>query len=444
MARRVKKFNVAFISLCPRGANRLPVLAKEDGTFDLQTLVKADMTKGEILAVVYAPNLVDSQGDWADADAIRDAAHTGMKNGLAVDIRHDGKALTKEQVHPAESFIIQPGDPRFVDFKDYDGTPVDVTGGWAVVLKVDDPAIKAKYGDEGWNGVSMGGTYLRAEKSDESDWYRYPPLFRKLLKALGIAADNPATPPIGDPEMTPAELAANNAVLVKSFTDALVPAIGTAMAAAVTGALGAQQDAALAKAAGVKSTDSKEIAAAKILLHKDAGATATEGPAASADDKPVFKGDLFKAEDVSAFELQVAEWEATKGLNKHDPVAVRAASKKVAELRKAAADRATATAGDGDLTPEEIAADCKKEEPAEVRLLKVQLAQAQGRSAVPATGDAPAPLSFNGLKLSKEDQESLQAGDRIANAASQMYGPSAPGAAPKLVPVGDGKTFKLA
>lgn len=169
--RRIKKANIRFISLCPKGANKIDVLYKSDGTVEFNTLFKASDKfdeQGEITAVVYPANYRDSQGDIADAEVVKQMAHDFIKNGANIDINHDGKPVKPEQARVAETFLVQKGDARFTDWKDADGKSVDLEGAWAVVLKIDDPEIRKKYRSGEWQGVSMGGTaVVEAEKSED-------------------------------------------------------------------------------------------------------------------------------------------------------------------------------------------------------------------------------------------------------------------------------------
>lgn len=168
--RRIKKANIRFISLCPKGANKLDVLYKSDGSVEFSTLIKASDSfdeHGELTAVVYAPEHRDSQGDIASAEVIKEAAHDFISNGAHIDINHNGKPLKREQARVAETFIIQKNDPRFDGWKDTDGNDVDLADAWGVVLKIDDPELRKLYRSGGWQGVSMGGTaVVEAEKSD--------------------------------------------------------------------------------------------------------------------------------------------------------------------------------------------------------------------------------------------------------------------------------------
>lgn len=182
MPRRIKKAKIKFISLVPRGANKLPTIFKEDGSFDVQLLAKGMTEQGELTAVVYAPELRDSQGDIASAAVIKDMLYSAAKEGLEIDIRHDGKALGRDQVYVAEQFLVQKGDPRFEGLTDYDGNPVDPTGGWGVVIKIDDPSLRKLYAEGKWAGVSMGGVAeVEQEKEDMSAADRIAAALEKKL-----------------------------------------------------------------------------------------------------------------------------------------------------------------------------------------------------------------------------------------------------------------------
>lgn len=183
--RRLKKVDISFVSLCPRGANQMPVIYKEDGSFEINSLVKAadDFDeKGELLTVVYVPEKVDSQGDIASKEVVKECAYTHMRNGADIDIRHDTKALSKDDVFVAESFIIQKGDERFNGIKDLNGEDVDVTGAWGMVLKINNEDLRKQYREGNWNGVSMYGKAQTEEVQKEDD----ETLVTRVLKALGL------------------------------------------------------------------------------------------------------------------------------------------------------------------------------------------------------------------------------------------------------------------
>lgn len=168
MPRRIKKAKIDFISLVPLGANRMPVIYKDDGALEIDTISRMD-DKGELLAVVYAPELRDTQGDIASAEVIKEMAYDFIANGAKIDIRHDGKKVEKSRARIAETFIVHKSDTRFQDWKTNDNRPVELDGAWATVIKIDDPELRRLYREGGWNGVSMGGTaVVEHEKQDES------------------------------------------------------------------------------------------------------------------------------------------------------------------------------------------------------------------------------------------------------------------------------------
>ncbi len=185
--RRMTKARVKFISLVPKGANRLPVVYKADGAFQMQMLCKDMTDKGELTAVVYAPEFRDSQGDIASADVIKDMAYAAAKEGVEIDVRHDGKPVGKDKAFIAESFIVQKGDSRFTDMADYDGNPVDVTGAWGVVLKIEDEELKTAYRANKWNGVSLGGSAATVTEKLRAD---------QLIEGLAKHLQTLTNPPV--------------------------------------------------------------------------------------------------------------------------------------------------------------------------------------------------------------------------------------------------------
>jgi len=160
---------ITHLSLCAIGASNIQTIYKaKDGKsseINLEVLTKAMTEQGEIVAAVYVPELPDSQGDIASAEVIKELAYSFSKIGKGIDITHNEKVMPKDAVYVAESFIIQKSDPRFNDITDYDGNSVEVTGGWGVVIKVDDPDLRARYRSGEWKGISMGG--LAAKKPEQ-------------------------------------------------------------------------------------------------------------------------------------------------------------------------------------------------------------------------------------------------------------------------------------
>ena len=211
--RRIVEAEVIFLSLVPKGANRLEAIFKEArgtgaGSFEFTAITKTGKN-GELYAIAYAPEFRDSQGDIASADVCKQMAHSFARNGAKLDIRHDGKPITKDRAYVAETFLVQKGDPRFSDL------PIDPTGGWGVVLKIVDPELQKKYDSGEWTGVSLGGTARVVETTKEQPEGEWAMDAKELLetlktsqeamakslteavtKAIEAAVPKPAAPPV--------------------------------------------------------------------------------------------------------------------------------------------------------------------------------------------------------------------------------------------------------
>jgi hypothetical protein len=349
---------ITHISLCPRGKTGLKTLFKADGSVQFDTLVKADAEAGELLAVVYAPALPDADGDMADAEVIKEFAHAFMRDHRMVDVQHDLKPLAKEQAYVAESFTIAKGDERFSNFKDYSGNVVDVTGGWAVIIKLEDEALRAAYRSGAWDGVSMFGTAMVVPASKESD---ADEVVRQIFERLTKATNQ-------DKDMTKQEidalLAENNKVLLAEVTKSMNEAL-------------------------------KDLKPKAPEPNKDAGL-------------PVFKGDVTKKEDVATYQREVRVWSVQKDLAAAqatgDAGAIEKALVKLAEFAQ----------------PEVSDADAKieaKDSP-EVRKLKRSLYKAQSASRQPEEdGDEPEMTG-----VAKETREKVTAGVRIGQLVNKRNG----------------------
>lgn len=221
--RRILKGMISYISLCPRGANQIQTVYKADGGKDtdisLATLVKGDINeKGELLAVVYAVDKTDSQGDTASAEVVKQMAYDFARDGVGIDIRHNEEVLPKDDIFIAESFLIQKNDSRFADTKDYSGKTVDVTGGWGVVLKINNEELRKQYRDGGWGGISMGGLMLaKPETSDTT-------IIMKLLEKISGLIPGTEKHKILENDMDEKELKAMEDRITKSVLTGLAEA----------------------------------------------------------------------------------------------------------------------------------------------------------------------------------------------------------------------------
>lgn len=274
--RRIRDATITHVSLCRGGRNRLPVIYKGNGArgLELAPICKAGESfdeRGEILAVVYAPEHPDTDGDVADREAIRKCCHTFARSGLQVDIEHDGKVLPKDKAYVAESFIIQKGDPRFQGFKDDAGAAVDTEGAWGAIFKIEDPDLRRLYREGKWDGVSMFG-HAEVEHLTKSD----SPALERFIRLLEGVSPRPAQ--TDEDDMKPEELA-------KALNDNNA-ALATAVTAGVTEAL---------KAAGV-------IKAAPAAGTPAAAKPKTDSEIASEVE---FEGDFENADDVAAHAKKV-------------------------------------------------------------------------------------------------------------------------------------------
>lgn len=318
--RRIKHATISFISLVPRGANQLPVLYKsEDQTAKFDCIVKDDRfaEEGLLTAIVYAPETVDSQGDIASAAVIKQMAHDYVRNVGAVDVRHNTNALPREKVSVVESFIIQKDDERFSGLKDYSGRPVDATGGWGVVIKVDDQELRRLYREGHWNGVSMFGPAIVEPITKSAD-----SIADALAKRLAAGTTNNEGTDMDLKELE-AALAKNSEALATTIVAGLVKALKPAEPAADNKdqkapvikfegdpsnlADVAKHQRAL-RAALVKWDDPKSVEAYQAALAKEAADEAAAKAAAAGKGNEGKSAELVKAEA----ELAKAQAELTR------------------------------------------------------------------------------------------------------------------------------------
>jgi hypothetical protein len=141
--RRLKRIDVNFISLVDKGANRKKLVFKREGSGELAfekpvTIKKLDEDQRLIFCIVYSPEEIDTQGDTASADVIKDAAYNFMRCARTnnIDKQHD---FIPDEGFVAESWIVKENDPVF---------PEEPAGSWAVGIKVEN--------DETWNLIKCG------------------------------------------------------------------------------------------------------------------------------------------------------------------------------------------------------------------------------------------------------------------------------------------------
>lgn len=191
MPNRLKNIDVQWISLVRNPANGLPLVLK-DANAKPFCVLKTDDERRMVYGIVYAPDRVDSQGDFADRFEIERAAHQFLKaqRTAQVDANHEFEALPGAYV--AESWIIRGDDGWLSDSLPY---------AWAVGIKIEDEALWEAVKAGEWAGLSLAGAAER-EPAGEAP-------------APESAPDAPAEPPAAEAGVT----------VSKAEFDALVRAV---------------------------------------------------------------------------------------------------------------------------------------------------------------------------------------------------------------------------
>ncbi len=148
------QLRVQYISLVKHPANRRGVVVKsDDGGFELPVrILRKEADRRLLFGVVYEPGLIDTQGDYASEEVIRDAAHEFLRLGLVkmIDFQHDfdpGKGSV------VESFILGGPDERF---------PGIAKGAWVVAIELS-AEMESRLDEIG--GLSLAGQGLYKTKN---------------------------------------------------------------------------------------------------------------------------------------------------------------------------------------------------------------------------------------------------------------------------------------
>ena len=165
MPTELKDIRVTFLSLVPRGANKKRIIWKsaegqegEPLESDLKNLKKSE-EKRMVYGIVYSPEQIDTQGDFAKADEITKAAHGFMKEALTgnVDVKHDFDA---KDAYVAESWVTKGVDSLFEK---------EPAGSWAVGIKVESNELWEQVKKGELAGISMAGRAVKIKKEDGGD-----------------------------------------------------------------------------------------------------------------------------------------------------------------------------------------------------------------------------------------------------------------------------------
>lgn len=299
--RRIKDATIQFISLCRRGVSKQPLLLKSDGTVEIATISKASADGSVVTSLIYPASFADGEGDFADPDAVKRIAHGYMrllqKGEAGIDLEHNLKPYSPDQISVAQSYMVKSGDPDFKDWTDYDGKPVDATGGWAMVFEVHDRELRTRVASGELNGTSMFGP--------------------AVVEAIAKAAPDDNPPKNEKKKMDPKEL------------EALI-------AKAVAAALAAKTEPAPAPAAP----------AAKPTLRFEGDPRDPAALAAFEEQSLLASLDLAKSEDMAKWRAHLAKSVKPAG---GDPVAaqITALQAQIARLQKASAQPSSSPAPEG-------------------------------------------------------------------------------------------------
>ncbi|MCI6989409.1 MAG: XkdF-like putative serine protease domain-containing protein [Campylobacter sp.] len=150
----IKDLQVKLISLVHKGANNKTIIYKNE---NFSELLRVNFTKsseeGIVYGIVYAPDEVDAQGDFANKDEIKKAAFEFMKGGAGyrVDVNHN---MLEADAFICESWIVKSKDEFF-----------DEVGAWAVGIKIEDENLKEMVKNGEITGLSMYGAGVVKIKS---------------------------------------------------------------------------------------------------------------------------------------------------------------------------------------------------------------------------------------------------------------------------------------
>lgn len=221
---KLKNLQVHWVSLVQRPATGKTLTLKSAGGAQphLFEVAKMDGDMMRAYGVVYAPDEVDSQGDFADADTIRKAANGFMRSGRTrnVDEEH---GFDEAVAFVAESWLVRSGDPMFPD---------EPEGAWVVGIQVGDKDLWDKLKAGELTGLSLAGVAQSEDDpapTSKADQAKTFALFTQWWRDL--------TKQTEEDEMTKEEIEA----LVKS-------SVGAAVTEAVSGAVGPAVEAAITKA----------------------------------------------------------------------------------------------------------------------------------------------------------------------------------------------------
>ncbi|MBE3609506.1 XkdF-like putative serine protease domain-containing protein [Campylobacter californiensis] len=149
MSKEITNMQIKLISLVSAGANNKKIIYKNENFNELLRVdfKKSDDEQGVVYGIVYAPDEVDTQGEFANANEIKKAAYDFMKRadlGYCVDVNHN---FNITNAYVCESWIVKSKDEFFGE-----------VGAWAVGIKLEDEDLKQMVKNGAITGLSMYGS----------------------------------------------------------------------------------------------------------------------------------------------------------------------------------------------------------------------------------------------------------------------------------------------
>lgn len=145
---KLNKLSVAYISLVKQPANKLDIVYKSaNGKFTDEKQIKITKSESEglVYGTVYEPNVLDSDGDWADKETIKEAAHEFLMKGANTNID--------------ENHNEQPTGATVVE------SSINEKGAWGVAIKMDPKSETFQKVQKGeLKGLSMGAYCQKSEE----------------------------------------------------------------------------------------------------------------------------------------------------------------------------------------------------------------------------------------------------------------------------------------
>jgi molecular chaperone DnaK (HSP70) len=160
--RKLLDMDITHISLVHAGANQKDIIYKSNNRNPTQehkfNISKSEPEKGLIYGIVYAPDEVDTDGDYSTVEEIEKAAYSFMKNLRLQNIDKDHSFNTVD-AYVCESWVTRENDALFKD---------EPIGSWAVCIKLESDELKEAVKNGEIAGISMAGTSSTTQEEVKS------------------------------------------------------------------------------------------------------------------------------------------------------------------------------------------------------------------------------------------------------------------------------------